>query len=151
MNTTRRVRRAPRLVTHTTFALLATILAGAAALAQTTQPASVEIDACGILVRDGGCVLFQGAGGAFVVPDAGGFQVGDAVRAVGTADRSCITICPSADGCLRGAVLYDPALLPCGTPVDVPFDPCSGLSGLLTAVAATGFWLTRARRRDVAL
>jgi hypothetical protein len=103
-----------------------------------------EIDACGTLVRDGNCVLFEGGGGRYVLSDYGSFNVGDPVRVVGTVDENCITICNSADGCIRGAIVYDPAVLPCGTPVNVPFDPCSGLSAGLMMLAVAG--LVRAAR-----
>ncbi len=113
---------------------------------------AAEFDACGTLIRsEAGCTLFSGGGGQFVLADYGGFRVGDAVRVVGTLDPACVTICPDADGCIRGAVVYDPAVLPCGTPIDVAFDPCSGLSAGLLALSALGFVLTRpaghARRR----
>ncbi len=104
-----------------------------------------EIDACGILVRDGNCVLFDGGGGRYVLSDYGDFTVGDPVRVVGTIDENCITICNTADGCIRGAIVYDPAVLPCGTPVSVPFDPCSGLSAGLMMLTIAG--LAAVRRR----
>lgn len=95
-------------------------------------------DACGTLVSTGDCVLFNGGGGMFYVADTGRFRVGDSVRVVGTLNPNCTTICADADGCISGAVLYDPAVLPCGTPVNTPFDPCSGVSlGLLGAGLAT--------------
>jgi hypothetical protein len=123
---------------------------GAIAVAQTSQP-SGEIDQCGTIVRAGNCVLFEGGGGKFVVADFGGFQVGDFVRVVGTVDPDCTNICDQADGCVRGAVVYDPLLLPCGTPLEVPFDPCSGLSAALAGAGAATLALragsSRARRR----
>ena len=110
------------------------------------------IDACGVLVQGAGCVLFEGAGGSWVVPDAGRFDFGDAVRIVGTADPDCITICPDADGCIRGAVLYDPLVFPCGTPLpsfpdDLVTGLCESLGGALVALPLAGMWCTRPGRR----
>ena len=87
------------------------------ALAQTTQPSNQEIDACGTLVQVGRCVLFSGAGGNYVLADYGDFKLGDAVRVVGTISTDCQNICAEADGCIQGAVVYDPAIVPCGTPI----------------------------------
>lgn len=110
------------------------------------------IDACGMLGRGFGCVLFEGAGGSWVLPDAGRFQFGDLVRVVGTADPDCITICPDADGCIRGAVLYDPLVFPCGTPLpsfpgDLLTGLCEGLGGALVVLSAVGLWYARPGRR----
>lgn len=117
-----------------------------AASAQTTQPATRQIDACGTLVRGAECVLFDGGGGKYVLADYGKFKVGDAVRVVGTVDPACATICGEGDGCIRGSVLYDPSVFPCGTPVKATFDPCSGLSGALLGGALAGLWFTRRQR-----
>lgn len=123
--------------------------AAAAAYAQSdngNDNSSAEFDACGTLIRsEAGCTLFSGGGGQYVLPDYGGFRVGDAVRVVGTLDEACVTICPDADGCIRGAVVYDPAVLPCGTPIDVAFDPCSGLSTGLLALGAVSCVAIRRR------
>lgn len=113
--------------------LLITLIAGGAG-AQTTQPGTTEIDACGVLVQSSRCVLFEGGGGNYVLSDYGGFKAGDAVRVVGTVDTNCITICPEADGCIRGAVVYDPARLPCGT--DLPSFPGDLVTSACTAASA---------------
>ncbi len=125
-------------------------VSGAPSAAQTTQPAQTAIDACGVLVRGSKCVLFEGAGGKYYIPDTGRFQVGDAVRVVGTLDRNCVTICQEGDGCIRGAVLYDPNVLPCGTALpNFPGDLISGLcttaAGALTTFTVIGLYLTRRR------
>lgn len=114
--------------------------------AQTTQPSDgmSEFDACGVLVRDGNCVLFDGGGGRFALSNYGGYREGDQVRVVGTLDTNCITICAEADGCIRGAVVYNPDVFPCGTPIEVPFDPCAGLSTALVPTALLGLWGWRA-------
>jgi len=109
------------------------------------------IDACGMLVQGHGCVLFQGGGGSYVVPDAGDFKFGDLVRVVGTVDPNCITICPDADGCIRGAVLYDPLVFPCGTrlpsfPGDLLTGLCETAGGVLIGLPLAGLWYTRVRR-----
>jgi hypothetical protein len=137
------------------IAILPTLVLVSAASAQTTtQPSDNSpqaIDECGTLVEGNGCVLFQGAGGQYVIPvSSGDFQLGDAVRVVGTVDPSCVTICPEADGCIRGATLYDPAVLPCGTPLpnfpaDIVTGVCSSLSAGLLALTLVG--LLAARRR----
>jgi hypothetical protein len=134
---------------------IATILVlASAAGAQTTQPSDNSpqaIDECGTLVEGSGCVLFQGAGGKWVIPGGSGdFRFGDAVRVVGTADPSCVTICPDADGCIRGAVLYDPNVLPCGTalpnfPADIVTNVCSTLSAALLTLTVVGLLATRRR------
>lgn len=113
-----------------------------------TDPNSVgpaeQIDACGILVRVGNCVLFEGAGGRWFVPDTGRFDAGEAVRVVGLADPACVTICAAADGCVRGAVVLDPVSLPCGTPLpDFPGDICTGVAAGLSGLAVAGLWYTR--------
>lgn len=123
------------------------------ALAQ-TDPDNVgpqEIDACGVFVRGNGCVLFEGGGGLYVVADPGDFAFGEPVRIVGTVDPDCLTICPEADGCIRGAVAYDPAVLPCGTPIaDFPGDLltgiCSAAGTAVTGLTLFGMWLARPGR-----
>jgi hypothetical protein len=131
-----------RVVTLVCFALCIAVAQG-----QTTQPSMREIDACGVLVQGAGCVLFEGGGGTYVVVASGDFQFGDAVRVVGTVDTGCITICPEADGCIRGATLYDPAVLPCGTdlpnlPADLVSGLCSTISASLLMLTAVGLWCT---------
>ncbi|MFO0837736.1 MAG: hypothetical protein U1D55_04360 [Phycisphaerae bacterium] len=123
-----------------------TVVLASLTAAQTTRPTSRAIDECGILVQGAECALFQGAGGRYYIPDTGRFRVGDAVRVVGTLDPACVTICQEGDGCVRGAVLYDPVALPCGTPVNVQLDPCSGVSGLLAGLAVTGVAIASAGR-----
>jgi hypothetical protein len=108
------------------------------------------IDECGVLVQGPDCTLFEGAGGAYVVPDAGGFKVGDAVRVIGTLDPACVTICTGADGCIRGAVVYDPAVFPCGShvpsfPEDLITGICTAASAGLLALSLAGMWHTRRR------
>jgi hypothetical protein len=121
------------------------------AAAQQATTAPTPIDACGTLVQGDDCVLFAGGGGKYVLADYGQFRVGDAVRVVGTIDPNCQTICGGADGCIRGAVVYDPAVLPCGTPIangpaDIITNVCSAVGAAAPAAAAAGMWLTRARR-----
>ncbi len=120
-------------------------------VAQDTRAEPQPFDACGVLIAGAGCTLIEAAGGRYVVPDAGDFAFGEAVRVVGTLDPECLTIC-EADGCIRGAVVYDPALLPCGTAIpDLPADLVSGLctaaSGAIAGLAAGGVWLGRRRGR----
>jgi hypothetical protein len=108
-------------------------------------------DACGVLKQGGGCILFEGGGGTFVLPDAGGFEFGDLVRVVGTRDPECVTICHDADGCIRGAAVYDPTVYPCGStlpnfPDDIVTDACSSLGTALPAAALVGLWFTSRRR-----
>ncbi len=100
-----------------------------------------DFDACGLLVRGAECVLFEGGGGRYVLSSFDDdFTIGDLVRVVGTLDENCATICSDGDGCIRGARLFDPFIFPCGTPIEVPFDPCSGLSaGLLPLLVLLGF------------
>ena len=90
-----------------------------------------DFDACGVLSPGNGCVLFVGGGGSYVIAaDAEGFGFGDPVRVVGTLDTTCITICPAADGCIRGATLYNPAVFPCGTALpDFPGRHCGERGG----------------------
>ena len=123
------------------------LVSGAAA-----QVEEDTFDACGTLAQRGGCILFEGGGGTWVITDAGGFSAGDFVRVVGTADENCITICGDVDGCIRGATVYDPAVFPCGTPLpnfpgDIIGNVCSALGPSLIGLAAAGLWLTRPRGR----
>ena len=122
------IRRAP-----VALALLLSHVAAVSAQT-TTAPSTTEIDACGVLISGGNCVMFSGGGGNYVLSDYWNYRVGDAVRVVGTVDPACATICGSADGCIRGAVVYDTAVLPCGTPL--PSFPGDLLSGLCSAVSA---------------
>ncbi|MBW7905833.1 MAG: hypothetical protein LC135_11415 [Phycisphaerae bacterium] len=102
----------------------------AAAAAQT---AAGPIDDCGQLVQGATCVLVEVGGGRYVLTDFYGYRVGDAVRVVGEIDPDCITICADADGCIRGAVLYDPAQFPCGQPLpNLAADICTGVASGLT-------------------
>ena len=140
-------------------ATVAALLAAFAnvATAQTTQPSGQEIDACGTLVQVGRCVLFSGAGGNFVLADYGNFRLGDAVRVVGTINTDCMNICAEADGCIQGAVVYDPAIMPCGTPIpDLGTDLavaaidslCTGASAAIGAAGLVGMALTGRRRHS---
>ncbi len=123
-------------------------LASRAAAQADPNGAAQSIDACGVLSRSGNCVVFEGAGGTWYIPDTGNFEVGDAVRVTGLADPGCVTICTLADGCIRGAVVYDPVTLPCGTPLpNFPADICTGVAGSLAGLAVTGLWLSRHRSR----
>ncbi len=132
-----------RVVVVCTLALILAAPSGIT-FAQDNEPAPVrEIDACGTLVRSGNCFLVEVAGGRFLVTETGRFRAGDEVRVIGTLDESCITICADADGCIRGAELFDPEVLPCGTPIGVPFDPCAGLSAALTMFSVVGLYLSR--------
>lgn len=134
-----------RVVVVCTLALILAAPSGIT-FAQDSEPAPVrEIDACGTLVRSGNCFLVEVAGGRFLVTETGRFGAGDEVRVIGTLDESCITICADADGCIRGAELFDPEILPCGTPIGVPFDPCAGLSAALLAAPLVGLWFSRRR------
>lgn len=118
------------------------LFVGAASGQTTGDP---DFDACGLLVRGAKCVLFEGGGGRYVLSNYDDdFGVGDLVRVVGTLDENCATICSDGDGCIRGAVLFDPFVFPCGTPIEVAFDPCSGLSaGLLPLLVLVGIWSGR--------
>lgn len=120
-----------------------------------SNAASGEIDACGTLVQVGRCVLFSGGGGNYVIVEAGDFKVGDAVRVVGTINPNCSNICTEADGCIAGATLYNPAVLPCGTPIpDLSTDLgaaaldslCTAASGAIGGLALLGMCLHWPRR-----
>jgi hypothetical protein len=139
----------------TTVVAALSIAAASSALAQTTQPSNQEIDACGTLVQVGRCVVFSGAGGNYVLADYGDFKLGDAVRVIGTISTTCTTICPEADGCIQGAIVYDPAVLPCGTPIpnletdlaNAAIDSvCTAASGAIAGAGLIGTALTRRRR-----
>ena len=127
------------------------------ACGQTEDGGMQAIDECGVLTRGSdGCVVFDAAGGSYVVPDSGRFNVGDMVRIVGTVDPACITICSNADGCIRGAVLYDPTAFPCGEPLpqfpgDLLTGICAAVGASLPTLAAVGMWCTHPRRRNGAL
>lgn len=128
--------------------LLAGLASGAWGAAQTTQPSGpFEIDACGRLVRGAECVLFETGGRRYFLADYGGYQVGDEVRVVGTVNPDCITICGEGDGCVQGAVLYDPAVFPCGTDLpDFPGDICAAAAAGLTGLAVAGICLSGRQR-----
>ena len=118
----------------------------------TTNPATSDIDECGTLVQAGRCVLFEGGGGRYVLSDYGSFHVGDTVRVVGTVDTNCTSICSESDGCVRGAVLYDPAVLPCGThipslPGDLVTNACTAASAAIAGGLGAGLWFARRRKQ----
>ena len=130
------------------LAVLIAAFVAARALGLTTDPNTTEIDTCGVLVQGARCVLFEGGGGKYVLSDYGGFKAGEAVRVVGTVDTNCATICSEADGCIRGAVVYDPARLPCGTalpslPGDLVTSLCSAASSTLLTLTLVGLHITR--------
>ena len=135
------MRNAPTILP--TVLILAVFSVAAPVLAQLSD--EPDFDACGTLVRGVECVLFEGGGGCYVLSDYAGFKVGDAVRVIGTLDKACVTICQEADGCIRGAEVFSPAVFPCGTPVSVEFDPCSGLSSALLGLPLLGMWFCRRR------
>lgn len=126
-------------------------LLAAAAFGQTQDTTPQAIDECGTLVfSSSGCILFQGTGGMVYIPDTGRFRVGDAVRVVGTLDPTCKTICKDAAGCVRGAVLYDPAVFPCGQalpsfPGDIVTNACTTVSTAVLTLTLAGLWYTRRR------
>jgi hypothetical protein len=137
-------------------ALLTACSAAAGAVCQTNTPTSSPavgtFDACGTLVQAGRCVLFAGGGGQYVLSDYGNFHVGDSVRVVGELAANCTTICGQTDGCIRGAVLYDPAVLPCGThipslPGDLITSGCTAASAAIAGGLGAGLWLNRGRGR----
>jgi len=114
--------------------------------AQTTQPA-MEIDACGVLVRGAECIVFEAGGLRYFLSDYGGYQVGDSVRVVGFVNPDCLTICQDVDACISGATVYDPDVLPCGTPLpDFPGDLCTAAAGALASAIAAGLYFTRRRQ-----
>ncbi len=128
--------------------LLVGLTGGAWGAAQTTRPSGpFEIDACGRLVRGVECVLFETGGRRYFLADYGGFRVGDEVRVVGTVNPDCLTICGEGDGCVQGAVVYDPAVFPCGTDLpDFPGDICAAAATGLAGLAAGGMYLSGRRR-----
>jgi hypothetical protein len=121
--------------------LWATIALGVACARGQSDGAAGPIDECGQLVQGATCVLVEVSGGRYALTEFYGFRVGDPVRVVGEIDPECQTICADADGCIRGAVLYDPAELPCGTPLpNLAADFCTGVSSSIFAgLAATLF------------
>ncbi|MBI4584834.1 MAG: hypothetical protein HY717_12535 [Planctomycetes bacterium] len=63
---------------------------------------SRQFDGCGTLVQGAECVLFAAeSGGWYVLENLGGFKAGDRVRAAGTIDPDCATICMQGEGCIR--------------------------------------------------
>lgn len=132
---------------RTVSTILALLLAASINPSARAQSTDQTIDECGVLVRVGSCVLFEGAGGRFVLADYGDYREGDLVRVVGTVDENCITICSEADGCVRGAEVFDPLVFPCGEPLpDFPGDVCTGVAGGLTLAGLSG--LAVASRRS---
>lgn len=131
--------------------VLTALVVGLVAPPAGAQSSITDFDECGVLVQGVECVLFEGGGGRYVLSDYGNFRAGDAVRVVGGLDTNCITICGEGEGCVRGAVVYDPVQLPCGTPIpsfpgDVISNVCTSLSGSLLGGAVMGIWLTAPRR-----
>jgi len=119
----------PRTLHALTAVFLASVAAPNLARAQTQAG---PIDECGQLVQGATCVLVEVAGGRFALAEYYGYRIGDAVRVVGEIDPACNTICADADGCIRGAVLYDPTQYPCGTPLpNFPADICTGAASSL--------------------
>lgn len=118
------------------------------------SPATTPFDACGVLVQGGNCVLFEGGGGRYFLSDYGTYRVGDAVRVVGTLDPGCTAFCNDFDGCISGAVVYNPAVYPCGTDIpgkaDLVTGLCEAATGALTGVIVGGLWLTRKTGRKPA-
>ncbi len=131
-------------------------LAALGLLLPLTAPAPAQMsdfDECGVLVSGPNCVLFEGGGGRYVLSEYEGYAIGDEVRVVGSLDEACITICNEADGCIRGATLYDPAVFPCGTelpnfPGDIVDSACTAASAALVGLAALGLMLSAPRRRQ---
>jgi hypothetical protein len=130
-------------------ALATALLALAPSTVASAQTAAGPIDGCGQLVQGATCVLVEVGGGRYVLTDFYGYRVGDAVRVVGEIDPDCITICADADGCIRGAVLYDPAQFPCGQPLpNLAADICTGVaSGLTFPALALLLFAPRSWRR----
>jgi hypothetical protein len=125
------------------FALSAIALAPLA-LAQQVQ----TIDACGALESAGTCVVFDGGGGKYLLSDYGNFHVGDTVRVTGSIEPNCVTICSDIDGCISGAKVYDPNVVPCGSdipnlPTDLVTNACTAASAALSGAIAAGLWFTR--------
>lgn len=129
--------------------VLSTAVSACGQITDELQP----IDDCGVLVNGGGCVLFEGAGGSYVlVADLEGYRFGDSVRVVGTINPYCNNICAAeTDGCIQGATVYDPAVYPCGTEIpslaeDLISGACAAASGALIMICVCGMWMTRTRR-----
>ncbi len=120
-------------------------LAFSAGAAAQSEP---DFDECGVLVQADGCVLFEGGGGSYYLSDYQNHQAGDAVRVVGYLSEDCVTICQAADGCIAGAVLYDPAVFPCGTDLQVDFDPCTPITTALLGALAAGFLFVGRKRHE---
>jgi len=96
-----------------------------------------------VIVRGDTCFLLEVAGGRFYVADYGGYAEGETVHVTGTVDRSCITICGDADGCIRGAVLYDPAVFPCGEPIPDPqLDICGSAASAVAGSLGLALWFS---------
>ncbi len=131
--------------------LLVSALVGSA-VGQITSGEEEAFDQCGVLVSGSGCVLLDTGGARYVVVNVGDFQFGDEVRVVGTLDPNCITICDEAEGCIRGAEVYNPAIYPCGSaipsfPEDLLSGACLASSIGLFVLTIGGLWLTRRGRR----
>lgn len=143
----------------------ATHLASAAAImslmvssgfGQTSQPSNSDFDACGTLVISGGCLVFRGGGGDYYLADYGRYAAGDSVRVIGTLNPDCVTICSELDGCIQGAITYDPSVYPCGSSIPSLADDlvpaltdaaCTAASGVLAGTGIVGMMLARPRRR----
>lgn len=110
----------------------ASFMLAASALAQ--GPGMTAFDECGVLTPGSGCILVDTGGGRYIITEAGRFGFGDEVRVVGTLDPACTSICPEADGCIRGAELYDPDFYPCGQAI--PSFPADLVSGICTSASA---------------
>lgn len=123
---------------------------------QTSQPSTTEFDACGTLVISGGCLVFRGGGGDYYLGDYGRYAAGDSVRVIGTLNPDCVTICSGLDGCIQGAITYDPAVYPCGSTIPSLADDlipaltdaaCTAASGVLGGAGIFGMMLARPRHR----
>jgi hypothetical protein len=138
-------------VTMTFRWLLAGVAASLLAASAPAQSAAMTaFDECGVLTPGSGCILVDTGSGRYIVTDAGRFAFGDEVRVVGTLDPACTSICPEADGCIRGAELYDPDFYPCGQAI--PSFPADLVSGICTSASAgillatfAGLFVTRPR------
>lgn len=126
--------------------------------AQTSQPSTSDFDACGTLVVSGGCLVFRGGGGDYYLADYGRYAAGDSVRVIGTLNTDCVTICSAADGCIQGAISYDPSVYPCGTTIPSLADDlipaltdaaCTAASGVLAGTGLIGMLVARPRRRHI--